>query len=182
MVAVSACGLFDCVRACLGQWVFLAVSAVLSVCLGASVSRSLSPFKVLLDFTEGPCSISLAFVLVSVVFFVLVDFSPLEFWAYRHHWTSHAVESLLAGQSICHKISPKHLFWVLITVGFTRFGHAAPVPTSLGPRDAGDRKSARLRDVNEELPTGRPVLQQTQAHRERLLANGLQAKVSHLRC
>ena len=167
MVAVSACGLFDCVRACLGQWVFLAVSAVLSVCLGASVSRSLSPFKVLLDFTEGPCSISLAFVPVSVVFFRFGGFfsvgvlglpASLDFPCRR----------VSAGRSI-HKISPKHLFWVLITVGFTRFGHAAPVPTSLGPRDAGDRKRARLRDVNEELPTGRPVLQQTQAHNNETL-------------
>lgn len=100
MVAVSACGLFDCVRACLGQWVFLAVSAVLSVCLGASVSRSLSPFKVLLDFTEGPSSISLAFVPVSVVFF--------SFWWFFLRWSSGltGITGLPMPSSLCWQVNP----------------------------------------------------------------------------
>ena len=43
------------------------------------------------------------------------------------------------------------------------------MPTELKPRDAGDLRRARQRDIHEELPTGRPVLQQTQVYREKLL-------------
>eukprot|EP00435_Cladocopium_sp_Y103_P039703 s711_g10.t1 len=51
----------------------------------------------------------------------------------------------------------------------TRICHAAPAMTGLKPRDAGDRKRASMRNIHEELPTGRPVLQQTQVYREKLL-------------
>lgn len=54
-------------------------------------------------------------------------------------------------------------------LSFTRVCHGAPLPTELKPRDAGDLRRARQRDIHEELPTGHPVLQQTQVYREKLL-------------
>ena len=62
------------------------------------------------------------------------------------------------------KITPNKFLWLLVWLGSTRFCHGAPLPTELKPRDAGDLRRAGQRDSHEELPTGRPVLQQTQVY------------------
>ena len=59
--------------------------------------------------------------------------------------------------------------WLLLAVDPTNFCHGAPVPASLKPRDSGDMRRLRTRDVQEELPVGRPVLKQTEVYREKLL-------------
>ena len=70
-----------------------------------------------------------------------------------------------------HKINFKVFFWIFLLINPTSLCHGAPTSVPLQPRDAGDLRRVRTRDVHEELPIGRPVLKQTEAYREKLLKN-----------
>lgn len=62
------------------------------------------------------------------------------------------------------------LIWVVILLSLGSLCHGAPCQSSLLPRDAGDLRRQQTRKAWEDLPTGRPVLGQTQAYRDKLFA------------
>eukprot|EP00435_Cladocopium_sp_Y103_P040350 s366_g11.t1 len=178
------CVLLAVVPPCL-FWIFVVCFGIrrLVSSLGSSVSLwSLDfvalrgPFKDFMDFAEIPCAISLDRLAASFWFRPCLFSWPLRHWTFTvrpspERSTARLIPrcSVSPAGKPTHKITPKVFLWCLIWLGSTRLCHGAPMRTELKPRDAGDLKRARQRDANEDLPAGRPVLQQTQAYRDKLL-------------
>lgn len=107
------------------------------------------------------------FLCASVCFVLRFGFCSHGIWTFQWTCASCLHPRCKLGQTT--RKAPKIRPLILVALLLFRECHGVNQTAKLYPRDAGDEKRAQSRARLDELPTGRPVLGQPQAYRDKLL-------------